>query len=78
MMFPDGLDAFLAPETPIWVSRHPLNPACGQYVPSSLQGGFGDFAVLGGFGVKNHPKNKSFGMCLGILWMGINDVSGWV
>ena len=36
-------------------------------MPSSLRGGgFGELAVLGGFGVKNDPK-KSFGMCLEVL-----------
>ena len=53
-MFPDGFDAFSALQTPSWVSGHLLS----QYVPSSLQGGFGDLAVFGGFGVKNQPKKK--------------------
>ena len=27
-------------------------------MPSSQKGGFGDLAVLGGFGVKNHQKKE--------------------
>ena len=50
-MFPDGFGALWALSTPIWVVGHLLNP-------SSLQGGFGDLAILGGFGVNNHPKKK--------------------
>ena len=33
-------------------------------MPSGLQGGFGDLAVLGGFGVRNHPGKK----VLGCVW----------
>ena len=43
-----------------------------QILLGSLQGGFG--AILERFGVENQPK-KSFGMCLGVLWEGIDDVS---
>ena len=61
-------------------------------MPSSLRAGFGDLAIFWGFGVKNHSEKnflnvfgelgvknhpkKSFGMCLGVMWEGINDVSG--
>ena len=43
---------------------------------SSLQRGFGDLAVLGGFGVKNHPKKKFqnvFGITLGGVLMMFPD-----
>ena len=52
-MFPDGFDAFWALKTPIWVLDH---PALGQRCLVACKGGGGDLAVLGGFGVKNHPK----------------------
>ena len=42
----------------------------------ACKGRLGDLAVLGEFGVKNHPK-KCFRMCLGLLWGDIDDVSGW-
>ena len=45
-------------------------------MPSSLQAGFGDLAISGGIWGEKSPEKKSFGMCLGVLWEGINDVSG--
>ena len=64
MMFSDGVDAFWGLQTPICVLDH---PALGQRCLGACKGGkggLGDFAVFGGFGVKNHPQ-KSFGMCVG-------------
>ena len=65
MMFPDGFDAFWVLRTPIWVLGH-------RYEASTClvacKGGSGDIAVFGGFGVKNHPKQKfpnAFGNTLG-------------
>ena len=73
MMFPDGFDAFWALQTPTWVHDH-LREASRCLV--ACKGGFGDLAIFGRSGVKNHPK-KSFQMSLGILLGGIHDVSRW-
>ena len=56
MMFLDGFDAFRALQTPISVLDH---PASGQRCLVACKGSFGDLAVFGGFGVKNHPKKVS-------------------
>ena len=43
-------------------------------MPSTLRGGFGDLAVFGGFGVKNHPPKKFwnvFGVIVGLLLLTI-------
>ena len=56
----------------------PLSPIYGQNTGfcarwrwglylGTYQGGFGDLAVFGRFGVKNDPKKK-VSKCLGILW----------
>ena len=65
MMFPDGFDAFWALQTPIWVLDH-LREA--SRCLAACKGGFGDLAVFGRSGVKNHPKKKfpnAFGDTLG-------------
>ena len=65
-MFTDGFDTFWALWTPIWVFGHSMNR-------SSLRGGFGDLAVFGEFGVKNHPEQQVsecvWGYFEGILMM---------
>ena len=73
MMFADVLTHF-GPSRPQFGSFITLREAsrCLQ----ACKGRVGDLAVFGRFGVKNVPK-KSFQMCLGILWGGIYDVSGW-
>ena len=45
-------------------------------MPSTLRGGVGDLAVFGVLGGEKSPPKKSFGMCSGVMWEGINDVSG--
>ena len=69
-MLPDGFDAFWALWTPIWFHGHPLNP-------SSLLGVVWGLTRLGGGLGWKITQKKGFGMCLGILWGCINDVSGW-
>jgi len=44
------------PSRPQFVSLIPLPEASRCLV--ACRGGFGDLAVFGGFGVKNHPKKK--------------------
>ena len=63
MMFPDSFDAFWALPNPIWVLDH-LPEASRCLV--ACKGGFGDLAVFGRSGVKNHVR--SFQIRLGILW----------
>ena len=55
MMFLDGFDAFWALQTPIWVLDH-LREASRCLI--ACKRGFGDLAVFGRSGVKNHPKKK--------------------
>ena len=65
MMFQDGFDAFWALQTPSWVLDH---PALGQRCLVACKGSLGHRTVFGGFGVKNHPKQKfpyPFGDTLG-------------
>ena len=45
-----------------------------QIVPNSLQGGFGDLAILERFGVKNHPPKKRFQNVFGSTFGGGGDI----
>ena len=56
MMFLDGFDAFWALRIPIWVLDHPYEAR--RCLVACKGGGFGELAVFGGFGVKNHPKKS--------------------
>ena len=48
----------LSPVDPNLGPRSPAEPGMRPEVPSSLKAGFGDLAVFGGVGVKNHPPKK--------------------